>query len=182
MECTAVHPRNLNGFVERSLRFYWMRSLSALKAEARIFFEAGLPLMVMGCFVKGLMPGRSFVAGFFIALSLRRPGITNSPGPRESSCFLMISVSSSNTLLMLFLSSSVSSASSDTTCDLVNLLPAISGSSYFCSRQRPGGRPVSVGRPYDDRIDNKLRRRSQAKRRQNTAKMPLAAGEDLRRA
>ncbi len=35
---------------------YWTMSLRALTAVARIFLEAGLPLMSMGCLVKGLMP------------------------------------------------------------------------------------------------------------------------------
>jgi hypothetical protein len=32
--------------------------------------------MMIGCLVKGLMPGRSLVAGFFTARSLSSPGIT----------------------------------------------------------------------------------------------------------
>jgi len=100
-------------------------SLRALRAVARTFLEAGLPLMIMASPVKGFLPGRSLVAGFFTALSLSRPGITNSPGPREPSCFLITSPRDSKTREMLFLSSSVSSASSAITCDLVNRLVAI---------------------------------------------------------
>jgi hypothetical protein len=58
-----------------------MRSFSAFKAEARIFFDAGLPLMVMGCFVR-------FGAGDLRRQLLPPPQfekaeITNSPGPRS---------------------------------------------------------------------------------------------------
>ena len=74
------------------------------------------------------MPGRSFVAGFLMARSLSRPGITNSPFGLRSS-FLMSSVRPSKTRPTLFLSSSVYSAISAMTCAFVKRFADISASS-----------------------------------------------------
>jgi hypothetical protein len=51
---------------------YCTISLSALIGIALTFLLAGLAAIVMGSLVKGLIPSRSLVAGFFTALSLSR--------------------------------------------------------------------------------------------------------------
>src|SRR5882724_2991301 len=81
--------------------------------------------MVIGSLVKGLMPARSFVAGFFTTRSLTSPGTTNSPGPRAESCLRMSSCSDSKQRPTLFLSRSEAFAISATTCAFVSLFPAM---------------------------------------------------------
>ena len=61
----------------------WCRSeeysLTAFTGRALTIFRAGFTLKVVGSLVKGLMPWRAFVAGFFTTMNLASPGTTNAP-------------------------------------------------------------------------------------------------------
>jgi len=54
-------------------------SLTALTGRARTALLAGLAANVCGCLVKGLMPWRALVAGFFTTRNLAKPGIVKTP-------------------------------------------------------------------------------------------------------
>src|SRR5579871_2687779 len=47
--------------------------------RARTDLLAGLAAKVVGCLVKGLMPWRALVAGFFTTRNLAKPGIVKTP-------------------------------------------------------------------------------------------------------
>src|SRR5262249_28031334 len=47
----------------------------------RTTFRAGFALMVIGSFVKGLMPGRAFVAGLRFTVMRMSPGTLKTPDP-----------------------------------------------------------------------------------------------------
>ena len=74
----------------------------------RTFFEAGFALKIIFSPVNGLVPSRSFVAGFFTTFSFMRPGTVNSPPLRR--LFRMQPLSESSTLLACFRDSFVSFA------------------------------------------------------------------------
>ena len=59
--------------------FYATASLTAFTGRALIIFLAGLALNIVGSFVKGLMPFRTFVAGFLITTNLANPGTKKAP-------------------------------------------------------------------------------------------------------
>ena len=54
-------------------------SFAALTGRARTIFRAGLALNVIGSLVKGLVPWRSFVAGFLITTNFAKPGTRKTP-------------------------------------------------------------------------------------------------------
>ena len=53
--------------------------MAALTARILSTLRAGLALNTVGSLVKGLMPWRAFVAGFFTTMNLASPGTTNAP-------------------------------------------------------------------------------------------------------
>ena len=58
-----------------------IRSFSAFSGWTLITLRAGLALIVIGCLVAGLKPGRALVAGLCTTLILYRPGTVRIPGP-----------------------------------------------------------------------------------------------------
>ena len=52
---------------------------AAFTGRALTIFRAGLALNTVGSFVNGLMPARSFVAGFLITTNFAKPGNKNAP-------------------------------------------------------------------------------------------------------
>jgi len=54
-------------------------SFAAFTGRALTIFRAGLALNTVGSFVNGLMPARSFVAGFLITTNFAKPGNRNAP-------------------------------------------------------------------------------------------------------
>src|SRR5438105_1240238 len=54
-------------------------SFAAFTGRALTIFRAGLALNTVGSFVNGLMPARSFVAGFLITTNFAKPGSKNAP-------------------------------------------------------------------------------------------------------
>ena len=54
-------------------------SFAAFTGRALTIFRAGLALNTVGSFVKGLMPARSFVAGFLMTTNFAKPGNKNAP-------------------------------------------------------------------------------------------------------
>src|SRR5262245_2152987 len=54
-------------------------SFAAFTGRALTIFRAGLALNTVGSFVNGLMPARSFVAGFLITTNFAKPGNNNAP-------------------------------------------------------------------------------------------------------
>src|SRR5882672_690215 len=65
------------------------------KGSTRTFLLAGLALNVIFSPVKGLMPSRAFVAGFFTTFNFISPGNVNRPLPRK--LFLITPPNESNT-------------------------------------------------------------------------------------
>ena len=63
----------------RCFRRYATASLAAFTGRALMIFRAGLALNIAGSFVNGLMPCRSFVAGFLITTNLANPGTKKAP-------------------------------------------------------------------------------------------------------
>src|SRR5277367_2229749 len=72
----------------------------------RTFLLAGLALNVIFSPLKGLMPSRALVAGFFTTFILSKPGMVNRPWLRR--LFLIDAERESNTAPTCFLDSSVS--------------------------------------------------------------------------
>src|ERR1700761_1394218 len=72
-----LHGRSLS----RSLdpRDHCIASLIALIGRARTDLLAGLAAKVVGCLLKGLMPWRALVAGFFTTRNLAKPGMVKTP-------------------------------------------------------------------------------------------------------
>jgi hypothetical protein len=54
-------------------------SFAALTGRALTILRAGLALNTVGSFVNGLMPARSFVAGFLMTTNFAKPGSRNTP-------------------------------------------------------------------------------------------------------
>jgi hypothetical protein len=54
-------------------------SFAAFTGRALTIFRAGLALNTVGSFVNGLMPARSFVAGFLMTTNFAKPGNKNAP-------------------------------------------------------------------------------------------------------
>jgi hypothetical protein len=54
-------------------------SFAAFTGRALTIFRAGLALNTVGSFVNGLMPARSFVAGFLMTTNFAKPGNRNAP-------------------------------------------------------------------------------------------------------
>src|ERR1700730_3768220 len=52
-------------------------SFAAFTGRALTIFRAGLALNTVGSFVNGLMPARSFVAGFLMTTNFAKPGNKN---------------------------------------------------------------------------------------------------------
>src|ERR1019366_10544524 len=63
----------------RCFRRYDTASLAAFTGRALMIFRAGFALNIVGSFVNGLMPLRSFVAGFFITTNFANPGTRKAP-------------------------------------------------------------------------------------------------------
>jgi|SRR5689334_2010904 hypothetical protein len=61
------------------LRRYITAALTAFTGRALTTFRAGFALKIIGSFVNGLMPLRSFVAGFLMTTNLANPGRTKAP-------------------------------------------------------------------------------------------------------
>ena len=62
-----------------TLRRYDTASLAAFTGRALMIFRAGFALNIVGSFVNGLMPLRSFVAGFLMTTNLANPGTKKAP-------------------------------------------------------------------------------------------------------
>jgi len=92
--------------------------------------RAGLALIMISSPVKGLMPLRALVAGFFTTLIFMRPGTVNTPGPRLSSR-LIIADRASNTAPTSFLVRPVCSEMKLKTSDLVAGLPALAAAFFL---------------------------------------------------
>ena len=60
-------------------RCYITAALTAFTGRALTTFRAGFALNIIGSFVNGLMPLRSFVAGFLMTTNLANPGRTKAP-------------------------------------------------------------------------------------------------------
>ena len=67
----------------RRVRGPYTASFAALTGRARTIFRAGLALNVMGSLVNGLVPRRSFVAGFLITTNFAKPGTRKTPVPLD---------------------------------------------------------------------------------------------------
>jgi hypothetical protein len=65
--------------LHRCFRRYDIASLAAFTGRALMIFRAGLALNIVGSFVNGLMPLRSFVAGFLMTTNLANPGTKKAP-------------------------------------------------------------------------------------------------------
>src|SRR5205823_11532178 len=63
----------------RCFRRYDTASLAAFTGRALMIFRAGFALNIVGSFVNGLMPLRSFVAGFLMTTNLANPGTKKAP-------------------------------------------------------------------------------------------------------
>ena len=63
----------------RCFRRYDTASLAAFTGRALMIFRAGFALNIVGSFVNGLMPLRSFVAGFLMTTNLAKPGTKKAP-------------------------------------------------------------------------------------------------------
>src|SRR5690349_19547321 len=93
------HARN-----GRSVQF--TKALRLFRGSTRTFLEAGFALKSIFPLVKGLMPSRAFVAGFFTTFILSRPGSVNRPPLRR--LFLIWLLSDSNTAATCLRDSSAS--------------------------------------------------------------------------
>ena len=65
--------------LNRCFRRYDTASLAAFTGRALMIFRAGFALNIVGSFVNGLMPLRSFVAGFLMTTNLANPGTKKAP-------------------------------------------------------------------------------------------------------
>ena len=74
---SAVTPAPCLGGEE--IPAYATASLAAFTGRPLITLRAGLALNTVGSLVKGLMPLRSLVAGFFTTTMRTRPGTTKTP-------------------------------------------------------------------------------------------------------
>src|SRR4029450_10984048 len=63
----------------RAIDVYDTASLAAFTGRALMIFRAGFALNIVGSFVNGLMPLRSFVAGFLMTTNLANPGTRKVP-------------------------------------------------------------------------------------------------------
>src|SRR5277367_2116959 len=86
--------------------YQFTNSLSVFSAAMRTFLLAGFALNIIFSPLKGLMPSRALVAGFFTTFIFRRPGKVNRPWLRR--LFFIVAESESNTAPTCFLESSVS--------------------------------------------------------------------------
>src|ERR1700734_1496529 len=86
--CRAVEADQVGGAALFELNFrYGIRpgspfqtaSFAALTGRALIIFRAGLALNTVGSLVNGLMPLRSFVAGFLMTTNFAKPGSRKAP-------------------------------------------------------------------------------------------------------
>src|SRR5204863_3930956 len=87
-----------------------MRSLSPLRGRILMALRAGLALIMIGCLVAGLKPGRALVAGLCTTLILSRLGTLTTPDPFLPRCLPASSRSASKTDDTCFLLSPVFSA------------------------------------------------------------------------
>src|SRR5688500_10045226 len=85
-------------------------SFSALSGRTLMTLRAGLALNICSCLVKGLIPLRALVAGFWITLIFIRPGTANTPGPFLPTADWISPDSASNTDFTCLRDSSVFSA------------------------------------------------------------------------
>jgi hypothetical protein len=65
--------------LHRCFRRYDTASLAAFTGRALMILRAGFALNIVGSFVNGLMPLRSFVAGFLMTTNLANPGTKKAP-------------------------------------------------------------------------------------------------------
>src|SRR5205823_4376419 len=79
--------QQVNG--EQAAANYFTMSFSALSGRTLITRRAGLALNITSCLVKGLIPMRALVAGFWITVIFIKPGTTNMPGPFLPILFLI---------------------------------------------------------------------------------------------
>src|SRR2546430_7191202 len=76
---SVVHRTTLAVILHRCFRRYDTASLAAFTGRALMIFRAGFALNIVGSFVNGLMPLRSFVAGFFMTTHFANPGAKKDP-------------------------------------------------------------------------------------------------------
>jgi hypothetical protein len=70
---------SLNHLAGKRKQLAHTASFAAFTGRALTIFRAGLALNMVGSFVNGLMPARSFVAGFLITTNFAKPGNKNAP-------------------------------------------------------------------------------------------------------
>src|SRR6266480_1735348 len=70
---------SLNHLAGKRKQLAHTASFAAFTGRALIIFRAGLALNTVGSFVNGLMPARSFVAGFLMTTNFAKPGNKNAP-------------------------------------------------------------------------------------------------------
>ena len=70
---------SLNHLAGKRKQLAHTASFAAFTGRALIIFRAGLASNTVGSFVNGLMPARSFVAGFLITTNFAKPGNKNAP-------------------------------------------------------------------------------------------------------
>jgi hypothetical protein len=70
---------SLNHLAGKCKQLAHTASFAAFTGRALTIFRAGLALNTVGSFVNGLMPARSFVAGFLITTNFAKPGSKNAP-------------------------------------------------------------------------------------------------------
>src|SRR6266849_57842 len=75
----VIHRTTLAVILHRCLRRYDTASLTAFTGRALMIFRAGFALNIVGSFVNGLMPLRSFVAGFLMTTNFANPGTRKAP-------------------------------------------------------------------------------------------------------
>ena len=76
---SVVHRTTLAVTLHPCFRRYDTASLAAFTGRALMIFRAGFALNIVGSFVNGLMPLRSFVAGFLMTTNLANPGTKKAP-------------------------------------------------------------------------------------------------------
>ena len=70
---------SLNHLAGKRKQLAHTASFATFTGRALIIFRAGLALNTVGSFVNGLMPARSFVAGFLITTNFAKPGNEDPP-------------------------------------------------------------------------------------------------------
>ena len=70
---------SLNHLAGKRKQLAHTASFAAFTGRALTIFRAGLALNTVGSFVNGLMPARSFVAGFLTTTNFAKPGNKNAP-------------------------------------------------------------------------------------------------------